>query len=479
MFHPEFGGDGHVADVEKLFSPMCKTIENQLNVFNKFYQDSMKIFEESLPPTIKQNMYDIGNIFDPLQSLQIMQGYEEACKKFLHMGNSIFKECYLPNIQQAEEKLKDSSIDDVLTNNSLKGLNIIKKNSEFIDHYTRETPKMDYNVPVETVWENKHLNLLLAHKPDGKTPTNNPVVIYNPQAGHGDKLAFFNSKEKPCKQQSIAHAALLSGLGPVLVTSWKAPHKEIMQDGLEDYIQTQHQISQFVKKHYEKPPHAIPLCQQGYMVLMNASKNPDDYNTIVRAGSPFDMHAGPYKDIRKVAAETPMENFEKMVEKNGGVMPGKNMVMLFNFKDLYGRTIGSNINMYNKVLDPDEDFDPERQLTMKSWFERDLLDIVGTYYLDLVRLFKYNSHITGDFDFSNYIGPLGEVTGGRDWITPWQQSVASFDYIGTPKDKIMHWHRENAGHIGVFTKEPMITGSDGQVSWMNDIFPWIIENSRY
>ena len=475
MFRLEEGGSSDAPDVEQFLSSMNKIVESQLNAFNRFYKGTMEIFEDSLPPYIKQNMYELGKIFDPLQNLELMQGYEKTCKACLDMGNSIFREFHLPTIQHAEKTLKN--LDDVVTTNSLKALNIIKKNSEFIDHYTQEIPDMEYNVPVETVWENKHVNLLQAHDPE-QTSMKNPVVIYNPQAGHGDKLAFFNSKEKPWKMQSIAYAALLSGLGPVLVTSWKAPHKDIMQDGLEDYIETEHKISQFVKENYGKPPHAIPLCQQGYVVLMNASRNPDDYNTIVRAGSPFDMHAGPYKDIRKVAAETPMEHFEEMVEKNGGVMPGKNMVMLFNFKDLYARTIGSNINMYNKILDPDEEFDPDRQLTMKSWFEKDLLDIVGEYYIDLVSLFKHNSHLTGElgFDFSNYKGPLGEVTGGRDWITPWQQSVASFDYMGS---KTKHWHRKNAGHIGVFTKEPMITGSDGDVSWMYDIFPWIIENSRY
>lgn len=353
--------------------------------------------------------------------------------------------------------------------------------NDLIKYSTEHIEPMAMSLPHETIWEDEHVNLILCYPDDKKElrVSDEPTVIYVAFTGRSAVLADYNSKYEPDKESSLARAAIKGGLGPVMIAEFKSAHDSILNHSTKEYEQTQHNISEFIRKEFGMPPHMIGICQQGYFVTWGLAARPEDANTLVRVASSFDPTVGD-NYLKRLVQDISMEDVDDFLEASGNRMPARWMAYFWRIlEDPAYFSGGKNINMYRKIIEGT--YDPERDMTFRSLMDMDCdRDIPGGLYRDLISFFKYglDAPVIKEKDFSRIRFPVCEYT-GNDPISPPQTAVEIFRHIGTPLEKRLHLHNNSVGHLGLYSSPKSNTDKYDKDNCWPAIFEWMKKNNRF
>ncbi|NNK93408.1 MAG: alpha/beta hydrolase [Desulfobacterales bacterium] len=354
---------------------------------------------------------------------------------------------------------------------------------DYLHNATQNIAPMKTALPFYVEWEDERAEMLTCDIDNGVN--DNPVIIYVAYTGRSAALADYNDKFNPQKRSSLSREFINNGFGPVSIFTCKNPLKKNLHHATPEYLSSVHSANQYLKDLTGFAPHIVGLCQMGYFNAWNLSDNPDDANTFVLAGAPFDPRRGS-NFIKKFADSLSMQDIEDYLKLSGNRMSAKRMAKGWRLMADPNYYIGSSktatignrhITLFRQMLD--DDFSPERDYVFKSWMDKDVVsDIAGGLYRDLVSFFKFGikAACIADKDFSRITCPTAVLSGGKDDISPEETCVAIFDCI---KSHIKtHFHNPLVGHTGIYNSEKAITDRYDTNNWQA-IMLWMKENSKY
>ena len=354
---------------------------------------------------------------------------------------------------------------------------------DYLHYTTQHIEPMKTALPFHVEWEDERAEMLTCDVDNGVT--DNPVIIYVAYTGRSAALADYNHKYNPEKRSSLSREFVNNGFGPVSIFTCKNPLEKNLDHATPEYLSSVHSANEYMKNLTGVSPHIIGLCQMGYFNAWNLADNPDDANTFVLAGAPFDPRQGD-NFIKKFADSLSMQDVDDYLELSGNRMSAKRMAKGWRLMADPNYYIGSSatanignrhINLFYQMLD--DDFNPERDYVFKSWMDKDVVsDIAGGLYRDLFSFFKFGTKakcIAGK-DFSRITCPTAVLSGGKDDISPDETCVAIFDHIKSPMTA--HFHNPVVGHTGIYNSEKAITDKYDRNNWQA-IMLWMKKNSKY
>jgi pimeloyl-ACP methyl ester carboxylesterase len=354
---------------------------------------------------------------------------------------------------------------------------------EFLNHATREIEPMKPVLPLSVSWEDERAEMLTCDL--NSEVTDNPVIIFVAYTGRSAALADYNNKFHPEKRSSLAREFVNNGFGPVSIFTCKNPLEDNLSHATPEYLASVHAAIDHTRKLTGYAPHIVGLCQMGYFNSWNLADHPDDANTFVLAGAPFDPRMGD-NFLKEFADSLSMQDIDDYLRLSGNRMSAKRMAKgwrLMADENYYlgpaaTANIGNrHIKLFYRMLD--DDFSTERDYVFKSWMDKDVVaDIAGGLYRDLFSFFKFGieADCIADKDFSRITCPTAVLTGGKDDISPEDTCVAIFDHIKSPVQA--RFHNPLVGHAGIYNSEKAITEDYDANNWQN-IMRWMKENSRY
>jgi poly(3-hydroxyalkanoate) synthetase len=250
------------------------------------------------------------------------------------------------------------------------------------------------------------------------------------------------------KGQSLVETLLANGIGHVALTDWKTATADMKDLEIDNYLA---EIVVAIDDLGGRV-NLVGLCQSGWIATMVAARFPDKVNLLVLAGSPIDMDAG-NGSIKRMAHESPISFYEKLVALGGGLMKGQ--FMLQGWKNMHPEQhyLQDHIDLYEHIDDPAY---LAKQETFESWYESPI-DLPGRWYLQVItQLFKENRLAKGTFvglgrrlDLKDITCPVYLLAGESDDITTKEQVFDAEKYLGTRRDKIEK-KLVPGGHIGLF-----------------------------
>ena len=358
-----------------------------------------------------------------------------------------------------------------------------QRNIDFLHHATQNIKQMKPALPFHVEWEDERAELLTCDIDNGIH--DNPVIIFVAYTGRSAALADYNNKFNPNQRSSLSREFVNNGFGPVSIFTCKNPKPQNLTHATSEYLSSVHSGIRHVKKTTGFAPHIVGLCQMGYFNAWNLADNPDDANTFVLAGAPFDPRRGD-NSIKKFADSLSLKDIDDYLKWSGNRMTARRMAKgwrLMADRNYYtGSAATANIGnrhieLFNHMLD--DDFNVERDYVFKSWMDKDVVaDIAGGLYKDLFSFFKngLEARCIAEKDFSKITCPTAVLSGGKDDISPVDTCTAIFEYIGSDIKK--HFHNPLVGHAGIYNSERAITDKYDINNWQN-IMNWMMENSKY
>ena len=357
-----------------------------------------------------------------------------------------------------------------------------KRQLDYLHHATQVIEPMKVALPFRLEWKDERAELITCDAQNGVN--DKPVIIYVAYTGRSAALADYNSKFEPEKRSSLAREFITNGFGPVSIFTCTDPLEENLDHATPEYLASVHSANEHIKNLTGFAPHIVGLCQMGYFNAWNLADNPDDANTFVLAGAPFDPRKK--NTLTKIADSLSMEDIDDYLKLSGNRMSAKRMAKSWRLMADPHHYIGSpatasvanrHINLFWKMLD--DHFSSERDYVFKSWLDKDVVaDIPGGLYKDLFSFFKYGLHarcLAGK-DFSKITCPTAVISGGKDDISPVDTCVAVFDHIGSPIK--IHFHNPLVGHAGIYNSERALTDKYDENNWQA-IMTWMKEHSKY
>lgn len=354
---------------------------------------------------------------------------------------------------------------------------------DFLYHATQDIEPMKTALPFHIEWEDERAEMLTCDVNNGVT--DNPVIIYVAYTGRSAALADYNDKFSPEKRSSLSREFVNNGFGPVSIFTCKDPLEKNLSHATAQYLSSVHSANEHIKKLTGFAPHVVGLCQMGYFNAWNLADNPDDANTLVLAGAPFDPRLGD-NSIKELSDSVSMQDVDDYLKMSGNRMSAKRMATSWRLMADLNHYTGSfatayignrHVNLFYQMLD--DDFIPERDYVFKSWMDKDVVsDIAGGLYRDLFSFFKFGTKADciADKDFSRITCPTAVLSGGKDDISPEDTCVAIFDHINSPIRA--HFHNPLVGHAGIYNSEKAITDRYDTNNWQT-IMAWMKENSKY
>ena len=307
----------------------------------------------------------------------------------------------------------------------------------------------EISAPPKPAWATSNhviLNLdtmrLRDFSPIGYTPSQAPVLIDAPYAGHSSTIADY------AKGQSLVETLQAGGLKHVLVTDWKSATDAMKNFDIDKYLSD---INTAVD-HLGGTIDLIGLCQGGWMSTMYAARLPHKVRSLVLAGAPIDTDAG-NGSIKRVAHTLPLSFFEEMVAAGGGRMRGQMMLAGWKNMNPEEQYLGKYLELYQHIEDKNY---IQRTETFERWYENPI-DLPGAYYLQAIQqIFKENRLAKGQFvglgkclSLKDIVCSVYLLAGAQDDITTKEQVFDAEKYLGTPKAKITK-KLASGGHIGLF-----------------------------
>ena len=372
-----------------------------------------------------------------------------------------------------------------LPNTGQKEINMLnpQRQLKYLHHATQEIEPMQPSLPFRAVWEDERAELLVCDVDNGVR--DKPVIIFIAYTGRSIALADYNSRFNPEKRSSLVKEFVNNGFGPVSVFSCKDPLEKNLDQATPEYLSSVHSGIEHIKTSTGFAPHIVGLCQMGYFNAWNLADNPDDANTFLLAGAPFDPRQGD-NHLQEVADSVSMQDIEDYLKLSGNRMSAHRMAKSWRLMEDLNYYIGAydtanianrHINLFQQMLD--DNFSTDRDYVFKSWMDKDLVAAIpGGLYKDLFSFFKFGTQAKciADKDFSKITCPTAVLSGGKDNISPVETCVAVFDYIGSVIKT--HFHNPLVGHAGIYNSEKAITEKYDKNNWQA-IMQWMNENSRY
>ena len=353
----------------------------------------------------------------------------------------------------------------------------------YLHHATMEIEPMKPALPFHTAWEDEKAELFVCDVDNGIR--DKPVIIFIAYTGRSIALADYNSRYSPGKRSSLVKEFVNNGFGPVSVFSCKDPLEKNLDQATPEYLSSVHSAIENIKTSTGFAPHIVGLCQMGYFNAWNLADNPDDANTFVLAGAPFDPRQGD-NHLQEVADSVSMQDIEDYLKLSGNRMSAHRMAKSWRLMEDLNYYIGAyhtanianrHISLFQQMLD--DNFSTERDYVFKSWMDKDVVAAIpGGLYKDLFSFFKFGTQAEciADKDFSRITCPTAVLSGGKDNISPVETCVAIFDYIES--EIKTHFHNPLVGHAGIYNSEKAITEKYDKNNWQA-IMQWMNENSRY
>ena len=278
--------------------------------------------------------------------------------------------------------------------------------------------------------------------PIGYVPSQAPVLIDAPYAGHSSTIADY------AKGQSLVETLQAGGLKHVLVTDWKSATDAMKNFDIDKYLSD---INTAVD-HLGGTVDLIGLCQGGWMSTMYAARFPHKVRSLVLAGAPIDTDAG-NGSIKRLAHMLPLSFFEEMVAAGGGRMRGQTMLAGWKNMNPEEQYLGKYLELYQHIEDKNY---IQRTETFERWYENPI-DLPGAYYLQAIQqIFKENRLAKGQFvglgkclSLKDIVCSVYLLAGAQDDITTKEQVFDAEKYLGTPKAEITK-KLASGGHIGLF-----------------------------
>ena len=372
-----------------------------------------------------------------------------------------------------------------LPNTGQKEINMLnpQRQLKYLHHATQEIEPMQPSLPFRAVWEDERAELLVCDVDNGVR--DKPVIIFIAYTGRSIALADYNSRFNPEKRSSLVKEFVNNGFGPVSVFACKDPLEKNLDQATPEYLSSVHSGIEHIKTSTGFAPHIVGLCQMGYFNAWNLADNPDDANTFLLAGAPFDPRQGD-NHLQEVADSVSMQDIEDYLKLSGNRMSAHRMAKSWRLMEDLNYYIGAydtanianrHINLFQQMLD--DNFSTDRDYVFKSWMDKDLVAAIpGGLYKDLFSFFKFGTQAKciADKDFSKITCPTAVLSGGKDNISPVETCVAVFDYIGSVIKT--HFHNPLVGHAGIYNSEKSITEKYDKNNWQA-IMQWMNENSRY
>lgn len=346
-------------------------------------------------------------------------------------------------------------------------INNLELTANFVSEVTRRTNVPVIDVPHKTIWENDLVKLeqvITDYESDKLFHINIPVM-------RGPFLAFY---KEPGNQniKSYGHAILSKRSGQITFTDWKNPDSKTKNATIEDYLDTFHDISFFLRENVGQPNN-IDLCQPGYFDILNLAKNPEDALTLTLVATPhnfIDKASILYDAIRSINEEM----IDMLIQASGGVCPGKFIadswgiatpeLIKKNYVDkYYEMAVELNECRYNR----------DRAHIFDDWMFADIRDIPGpTYKFICLKLAKDNLLLNDSpmgYSQKNFKRPVTVVIGSEDDIVVEKMAVTAFDYLGSADKRLF---KVKGGHAAVFN------GSAAIEETRRSIIPHILEQDR-
>jgi polyhydroxyalkanoate depolymerase len=269
-----------------------------------------------------------------------------------------------------------------------------------------------------------------------------PTLVDAPYAGHTAMIADYH------KGQSLVETLLSNGIGHVVLTDWKSATEDMKDLEIDNYLADVIVAIDDLGGRVN----LVGLCQGGWVSAMIAARFPDKVNSLVLAGAPIDTDAGNGL-IKRMAHESPISFYQKLVELGGGLMKGKFMLQGWKNMNPEQHYIQDHIDLYEHLDDPAY---LAKEETFESWYENPI-DLPGRWYLQVItQLFKENRLAKGEFiglgrkiNLHNITCPAYLLAGAADDITTPEQVLDAAKYLGTPKERIVQ-KTVPGGHIGLF-----------------------------
>ena len=354
---------------------------------------------------------------------------------------------------------------------------------DYLHHATQNIAPMKTALPFTVEWEDERAELLICDYDNGVT--DNPVIIYVAYTGRSAALADYNHKFNPEKRSSLSREFINNGFGPVSIFTCKNPLEKNLDHATPEYLSSVHSANEHLKNMTGLAPHIVGLCQMGYFNAWNLADNPDDANTFVLAGAPFEPRMGD-NFIKKFSDSLSMRDIDDYLKLSGNRMSARRMAKGWRLMadPTYYTGSSATANIGNRHIELfcqmlDDDFSTERDYVFKSWMDKDVVsDIAGGLYRDLFSFFKFGTkaECIADKDFSRITCPTAVLTGGKDDISPAETCVAIFDHIKSPVKT--HFHNPLVGHAGIYNSEKAITEKYDTNNWQT-IMAWMKANSKY
>lgn len=353
----------------------------------------------------------------------------------------------------------------------------------YVEQATQDITPMTTALPFHVEWKDERAELLTCDIDN--MVKDNPVIIYVAYTGRSAALADYNSKFNPEKRSSLAKEFINNGFGPVSIFTCTNPLEENLDHATPEYLSSVHSANKHIKNLTGFAPHIVGLCQMGYFNAWNLADNPDDANTFVLAGAPFDPRRGE-NELKKFADGLSMQDIDDYLALSGNRMSAKRMAKGWRLLSDPHYFVGSpetayipnrHVKLFHQILD--DRFSPERDYVFKSWMDKDVVaDIAGGLYRDLFSFFKLGAKAAciADKDFSRISCPTVVLSGGKDDISPAETCVAIFDHIKSPVRA--HFHNPLVGHAGIYNSEKALTERYDKDNWQT-IMAWMKENSKY
>ena len=272
-----------------------------------------------------------------------------------------------------------------------------------------------------------------------------PTLIVAPYALHGAVITDL------APGHSLVERLLVEGLTNLLVLEWKSATPDMRFLGIDDYLA--HLCA--VVDDLGSPPALVGLCQGGWLSLMFAARFPQKVSKIVLAGAPVDLDAAP-SAIGTATREVAPAVFKALVQENGGLIFGKEMLKFWGVRDPEPAALAEILQVELPSASLIESF-----RTWHGW----TVDLPGTYYLQAVeRLFRLNDLARGAFvglgrrlELSDVRVPAYLLAADSDEVTPWQQVFAARRLLGSPPDQITT-ALSRGGHLSLFVGADNLRG---------------------
>lgn len=367
----------------------------------------------------------------------------------------------------------------------VKAVNMVnpKRQIDYLVHATQYIEPMKPILPYHVEWEDERATMLSCDTDNGVQ--DNPVTIFVAYTGRSAALADYNSRFNPGQRSSLAREFLDNGFGPVNIFVAKNPLAKNLEHATPEYLSSVHAANQHTIRVTGRAPHIVGLCQMGYFNAWNLADNPDDANTFVLAGAPFDPRRGD-NWVKHFADSVSIKEVNEYLKASGNRMSASLIAKgwrlidepdYFVGKPEHGFIARRHVKLFYQMAD--DSFDRERDYVFKSWMDKDVVsDIPGGLYRDLFSFFKYGleADCIKDKDFSRITCPTAVMSGGRDDISPVETCTAIFEEISSSVTRA--FHNPLVGHTGIYNSEKALTDRYHKDNWQQ-IMKWMREHSLY